>query len=92
MSRVTGSPGMGRILNRQRFNEQNGSGKTSVPMETLIPRQESVRLRMIYVNNKTTAEIGDNAQITAKSLLVKAEKQQVSAKLMILAETSRSTA
>lgn len=49
------------------------------PQVVLQQQELAASYAMIYVNNKTTAEIGDNAQITAKSLLVNAEKQQVSA-------------
>ncbi len=71
----------GASLTDSRFNEQNGSGKTSGSNGNSDSKAGvGGAYAMIYVNNKTTAEIGDNAQITAKSLLVKAEKQQVSAK------------
>ena len=71
----------GASLTDSRFNEQNGSGKTSGSNGNSDSKAGvGGAYAMIYVNNKTTAEIGDNAQITAKSLLVNAEKQQVSAK------------
>lgn len=72
----------GATLTSTKFNEQNqAGGQTSASGSAGGKKGAGVgaAFAVIYANNKTKAQVGDEAKIYAKSLLVNAQKQEVNA-------------